>query len=176
MAIVSGPRRLGVGARIEEVLVQRPRKKVIFIVALVVAAVAVSVGALSATASSSEGSRVIHLIATEKNNQTLNLGGASGLGDEVVFSGTVRQPGSDGAIGEFGGTLTQITPGGLLQASLTIQLPDGQIAVQGVLDFAKPPYVHAITGGTGAYDGVGGEFTFTPMGDNALAMTLTLER
>jgi hypothetical protein len=155
---------------------QRPRNKVTFIVALVIAAVGVSLGALSATASNGPRSRVIHLIATERNSQSLHLGKRSGLGDEEIFSGTVQHPRSHSAIGDFGGTLIQITPGGLLQANLTIQLPDGQIAVQGVLDFAKPPYVHAITGGTGAYDGVGGEFTFTSAGDHVLAMTLKLDR
>jgi allene oxide cyclase-like protein len=156
---------------------QRWRKKRIFIGALAVAAVAVSVSVVSATtAGGATGSTVIHLIATEQNHQVLNQGKGSGLGDEAIFSGSLQYPGSDSVIGQFGGTLTQITPDGLLQANLTIQLPDGQIAVQGVLDFAKPPYVHAITGGTGAYDGVGGEFTFTHVSDNVLAMTLTLDR
>lgn len=149
----------------------------IFISALLVAAVAASVGVVSAsTAGGATGSTVIRLIATEQNHQFLNQGKGSGLGDEIIFSGSLQYAGSDSVIGQFGGTLTQITPDGLLQANLTIELPEGQIAVQGVLDFAKPPYVHAITGGTGTYDGVGGEFTFTHVRDNVLAMTLTLDR
>jgi hypothetical protein len=154
------------------------RKYAVFMIALALAVVAASVTAISvATAGSTTGPTVIHLIGSEKNTQFLNRGKGSGLGDEVVFSGSLQYPGSETVVGQFGGTLTAITPGDeWLQADLTIQLPDGQIAVQGLLDFAKPPYVHAITGGTGTYDGVGGEFTFTHVSDNVLAMTLTLDR
>jgi hypothetical protein len=159
----------------EEVPMGRRRLQVAVVSIAAVLAVA-GVAAFATTASSAGGSRVVHLIGTETDSEFLSQGKASGLGDEVVFSGTLRYPGGDNTIGRFGGTLTQITPAGLQQAQVTLQLPDGQIAIQGVLDFAAPPYVHAITGGTGAYDGVGGEFTFTHDNGNTLVMTLTLER
>ena len=151
------------------------KKRMGGLVALVVLIAAASISGYAATASGA-GSTVIHLVGTETSSQFLNQGKGSNLGDEVVFSGTLQHPGGDSVIGQFGGTLTQITPAGLQQANLTLQLPDGQIAIQGVLDFAKPPYVHAITGGTGAYVGVGGEFTFTHESGNTLLMTLTLDQ
>jgi hypothetical protein len=121
---------------------------------------------------------VLRLVAHETDNTFLDQGPSGpSIGDEIVFGGTLAHANGQAPEGRFGGTLVSITPDdSLLQANVTLQLPEGQIAIQGVLDFAKPPFIHAVTGGTGAYRGVKGEFTFTDEAPGVLAMTLTLER
>ena len=58
-------------------------------------------------------------------------------------------------------------------ATVDLQLPGGQITVQGFLG-TQSPVVHAITGGTGSYTGAEGEFSFTSPSPGVLDMTLTL--
>jgi hypothetical protein len=106
----------------------------------------------------------IRLIGHETQNAHLDLGtpGPS-LGDEVVFSGPLLRPGGDQEIGHYEGTLTAVTPDAnpRFLASVVLSLPKGQIAVQGELNFAtQSEFVHAITGGTGAYQHAAGEFHF----------------
>ena len=56
---------------------------------------------------------------------------------------------------------------------MDLRLPGGRITVQGFLG-TQSPIVHAVTGGTGAYTGADGEFSFTSPSPGVLDMTLTL--
>jgi len=77
-------------------------------------------------------------------------------------------------VGIFAGTLTSVSPTDSVNlATVDLQLPGGQITVQGILG-TQSPVVHAITGGTGAYAGARGEFSFTSPSPGVLDMTLTL--
>ena len=59
-------------------------------------------------------------------------------------------------------------------ATVDLQLPGGQITVQGFFFGTLSRIVHAITGGTGSYNGAGGECSFTFPAPGVLDMTLTL--
>ena len=64
-------------------------------------------------------------------------------------------------MGIFAGTLTSVSSHDSVNlATVDLQLPGGQITVQGFLG-TQSPIIHAITGGTGSYAGAKGEFSFT---------------
>jgi hypothetical protein len=122
---------------------------------------------------------MIPLIGHEAAHAHLDLGAPGpSLGDETVFSGALLRAGGDAAIGHFEGTLTAVTPdGSRVLALVVLALPGGQVAVQGELNFAtQTEFVHAITGGTGAYRDAEGEFHFhdtaTP---GVIAITLQID-
>jgi hypothetical protein len=78
-------------------------------------------------------------------------------------------------VGIFAGTLTSVSANDSLNlGTVDLQLPGGQITVQGFADFTQSRIVHAITGGTGRYISAGGEFSFTSPSPGVLDMTLTL--
>ena len=78
-------------------------------------------------------------------------------------------------MGIFAGTLTSVSSHDSVNlATVDLQLPGGQLTVQGFLSGTQSPIVHAITGGTGAYTGAGGEFSFTVASPGVLDMTLTV--
>jgi hypothetical protein len=149
-------------------------------VAAVVFAVLAGVGPAGA-ARHDPGTTTIRLIGHETANAQLDLGtpGPS-LGDESVFSGELLAEGGHRQIGHFEGTLTAVTPdaNSLFLASVVLALPVGQITVQGELNFAtQTEFVHAITGGTGAYKDARGEFHFRDTAKpGVIALTLQLDR
>jgi hypothetical protein len=123
----------------------------------------------------------IRVIGHETANAQLDLGSAGpSLGDETVFSGALQRPGGHREIGHFEGTLTAVTPDGNSRflASVVLALPEGQITVQGELNFAtQTKFVHAITGGTGAYRDARGEFHFRQTAKpGVLEIALQLDR
>jgi hypothetical protein len=61
----------------------------------------------------------------------------------------------------------------------TTSLPGGQITAQGIVtsdQIEKLPFLQAVTGGTGAYEGVGGELTVDEAGDKPAELTFELSR
>ena len=113
----------------------------------------------------------IHLVAHEKQRKFLNEGG---FGDQEIFRGILDNAAGTTQVGIFAGTLTSVSPTDSVDlATVDLQLPGGQITVQGFLG-TQSPVVHAVTGGTGAYTGAGGEFSFTSPSPGVLDMTLTL--
>jgi hypothetical protein len=146
-------------------------------------------GAVSATAATAQASQsahpaatgamtpqTIHLVAHEKRHVFLDQGphGPS-LGDEEIFAGILDNATGATRVGIFAGTLTSVSPDDSLNlATVDLQLKGGQITVQGFFFGTQSRIVHAITGGTGAYRGAGGEFSFTSPSTGVLDMTLTL--
>lgn len=123
----------------------------------------------------------IRLVGHETANAQLDLGAPGpSLGDETVFSGALLRPGGHREIGHFEGTLTAVTPdaNSRFLAFVVLTLPEGQIAVQGELNFAtQTKFVHAITGGTGAYKDARGEFHFHDTAKpGVIAITLELDQ
>ena len=156
-----------------------------------ISAVLVAAGALALTGvgtvsaagenGAGTGDRVtMNLIGHETAVAQLDLGtpGPS-LGDEVVFSGQLLNPDGD-QVGHFEGTLTAVTPEANSQslAVVVLGLRGGQITVQGELNFAtQTDFVHAITGGTGAYRDAGGEFSFRDTAQRGVIdITLQIDR
>jgi hypothetical protein len=116
--------------------------------------------------------QTIHLVAHEKQRKFFNNGG---FGDQEIFRGTLDNATGTTQIGIFAGTLTSISANDSLNlATVDLQLPGGQITIQGFADFTQPRIVHAITGGTGRYTGAEGEFSFTSASPGVLDMTLTI--
>ena len=143
-------------------------------------------GAASATAAAAQASQAahpaattgamtpqtIHLVAHEKQRKFLSEGG---FGDEEIFRGILDNAAGTTQVGIFAGTLTSVSAHDSLNlATVDLQLPGGQITVQGFFFGTQPRIVHAITGGTGAYRGARGEFSFTFPSPGVLDMTLTL--
>jgi hypothetical protein len=164
--------------------VTRARAKIAVAVAVALAgalfAVLVSVGTAGA-ARHRLGTTTLRLVGHETATAQLDLGppGPS-LGDETVFSGALSRPGGHREIGHFEGTLTAVTPDAnpRFLASVVLALPDGQITVQGELNFAtQTEFVHAITGGTDGYRNARGEFHFHDTAQQGvIAITVQLDQ
>jgi hypothetical protein len=66
-----------------------------------------------------------------------------------------------------------------VQCFNTTTLPGGQITAQGIVtsdEIEKVPFKQAVTGGTGAYEGVGGQLTVDEAGDGPAEFTFELSR
>jgi hypothetical protein len=114
----------------------------------------------------------IHLVAHETQRKFFNHGG---FGDEEIFRGILDNASGSTRVGIFAGTLTSVSSNDSLNlATVDLQLPGGQLTVQGFLFGAHSRIVHAVTGGTGSYRGARGEFSFTSPSRGILDMTLTL--
>jgi len=123
------------------------------------------------TAAGAAPGQTIHLVAHETQRKFFNHGG---FGDEEIFRGILDNAAGTTRVGIFAGTLTSVSPTDSVNlATVDLQLPGGQITVQGFLG-TQSPIVHAVTGGTGAYTGAEGEFSFTVPSPGVLDMTLTL--
>lgn len=112
-----------------------------------------------------KGKRTLRLVATQIQSEFLDLGAPGpSLGDEFVFSETLSRRGRE--VGESGGvcTATQVTPPydvTTFHCVATLSLRRGQITLQGLIEVQGEddpgPFTVAITGGTGAFRGAGGE-------------------
>ena len=107
----------------------------------------------------------LRLVATTLQEEFLDLGtpGPS-LGDEFVFSEVLRSRGRE--VGTSGGVCvaTEVVPPYTtitFHCVATLSLRKGQITLQGLVEIQgeddSGPFVVAITGGTGAFFGAGGE-------------------
>ena len=124
------------------------------------------------TAAGAAAGQTIHLVGREKQRKLFNNGG---FGDVEIFRGILDNAAGTTRVGIFAGTLTSVSANDSVNlATVDLQLPGGQITVQGFLSGTQSPIVHAITGGTGAYTGAEGEFSFTEASPGVLNMTLTL--
>jgi hypothetical protein len=112
-----------------------------------------------------KGKHSLRLVATQIQSEFLDLGATGlSLGDEFVFSETLSRRGHE--VGESGGvcTATQVTPPydvTTFHCVATLSLRRGQITLQGLIELQGEddpgPFTVAITGGTGAFRGAGGE-------------------
>ena len=115
--------------------------------------------------------QTIHLVAHEQQRKVLNQ---EGFGDEEISRAILDNAAGTTRVGIFDGTLTSVSSDDSLNlATVDLQLPGGQIIVQGFFG-TQSRIVHAVTGGTGRYTGAGGEFSFTFPSPGILDMTLTL--
>jgi hypothetical protein len=129
---------------------------------LVVGAVSPALGSSSAGSASSgdaNDGRSIRVIAVFKENAEIDVGTQGfSLGDEVVFSGNLRQGGE--RVGRTGivCTFTSAARAKRVEAQCpgTATLPGGQITFQGLV-VNRNLRVLPITGGSGQYQGAAGE-------------------
>jgi hypothetical protein len=166
---------------LKEALMTRSRLLVALLTAGVLIALTAAVSSAGAARQAGASRSVVHLIGHETDVAQLDLGAAGpSLGDEVVFSGQLQASDESRQIGHFEGTLTAVTPdaNSRFLAFVVLALPDGQITVEGELDFAtETEFVHAVTGGTGAFRDARGEFTFRHTDTKGvIAITLHLDQ
>ena len=97
-----------------------------------------------------------------------------GVGDYVVFHDQLLAGGR--RVSDEGGSCPIVDAAeGLIHCTGTMRLPGGQIAFQG-LTTAAPTKELAVTGGTGRYQGAGGEATLVELGDGTGTLTVRLRR
>jgi allene oxide cyclase-like protein len=142
---------------------------------VVPALVSLGMLAFGATGAAAKGKdeQTLRVVGTTTQSQFLDLGtpGPS-LGDEFVFSETLSRHGHD--VGTAGGvcTATEVTPPYdviTMHCVATLDLARGQITLQGLVEFqtegVMEPFTVAITGGTGAFFGAGGEARIRPVSE-----------
>lgn len=139
---------------------------------------------LAAQSSGDSGGRTIKLKSTEIASNFLDLGNGAppSQGDEIVFADTLSSGGK--TVGEDGGTctVTHVVSSSVVTTNCidSLKLRAGQITVQGLVTFDErnpnESFTVAITGGTGAYTGVGGELLVESVSDTVDNLTLRLQR
>ncbi len=111
------------------------------------------------------GKQTLRLVATELQFEYVDVGATGpSLGDQLVFSESLERNGRDvGMSGVVCTTTHLVAPYGVttFQCIGTFDLRRGQITLQGLIEVQGEddpgPFEVAITGGTGAYRGAGGE-------------------
>jgi allene oxide cyclase-like protein len=120
-----------------------------------------------------KGRQTLRVVGTTTQAEFLDLGAPGpSLGDEFIFSETLTRRGRD--VGTAGGvcTATEVTPPydvTTYHCVATLDLARGQITLQGLVEFQSTgvmePFTVAITGGTGAFFGAGGEARIRPVSE-----------
>ena len=139
---------------------------VIAVMALVVGAVSPALGSsshgsTSAGSGHADGQRTIRVTAVfTEFDPNIDLGAPGfSLGDEVVFSGNLLRNGEQ--VGRVGVVCTFVSTANAArveaQCPTTSILPGGQITTQGTIVNRSLNFTLPITGGSGRYQGVGGQ-------------------
>jgi hypothetical protein len=141
----------------------------------VMAIVAVALLALAPVVATAHpnGKKTLRLVATEDQFEFVDHGAPGpSLGDELVFSEILRQRGREVGTSGVVCTVTSIEVPYEVQTFQcvgTLSLRRGQITLQGLIEVQGEddpgPFVVAITGGTGAYRGAGGQATVFDVSD-----------
>ena len=132
---------------------------------LAIAALGVLISGTGVANAHGGGKGVLKLSATEDQFEFLDLGTSGpSLGDELVFSETLFYRGREAGMSGVVCTVTHVVPPYdvlTLHCVATLSLRRGQITLQGLVEVQGEddpgPFTVAITGGTGAFRGVGGE-------------------
>jgi hypothetical protein len=156
-------------------------------IAVLLAIVGVTLASASADSDGDHGAQVIKLVTVtpQDGQQFIDLGkqGPS-VGDQIVFTDNVVDE-SGTPTGEFDGGVCSIVrlegTAATAQCAVTLSLADGQIAVQGLITFGvqdqtAPPFDLPITGGTDAFEGVGGDIHVVEVSATRTELTLHLIR
>lgn len=101
-----------------------------------------------------------------------------GVGDTTVFDDRLFQDGKEVGSGSGFCTITRFTPEEVhpfrLVCTATYVLPDGTLAVQGIMT-DSPLKTLTVVGGSGSYRGVTGTLEFLEHGDGTGKVTLHLQ-
>lgn len=137
----------------------------------------------SSVADARSGKQTLRLLAIQDQSESLDLGtpGPS-LGDELVFSEVLRQHGREVGTSGVVCTVTAVeVPYEVLTYHCvgTLSLRRGQITLQALIEVQGEddmgPFDIAITGGTGAYRGAGGDATYRELSDTRAIYRLRLD-
>ncbi len=146
----------------------------------VIAVVALAVGVALPAAAGSTGHaahhQTIRVTAVDTELKLLDLGGPGfALGNEIVFSQKLLQGANQ--VGHAGAVCTEVSVTRQeAQCIATYSFPGGQITGQALIILgSSAPYNGAITGGTGKYQGVGGEVHVRSVSASEGILTFRLE-
>ena len=152
---------------------------------LVVALAALAVMAAAVIASPSEanhyGAKDLTVTGKTLDVEQVDVGtpGPS-LGDRQIITEDVYRGDKRVGTSDIECTMVRVElPKFAVQCFNTTSLPGGQITAQGIVtsdQIEKVPFQQAITGGTGAYEGVGGVLTVDEAGDKPAELTFELSR
>lgn len=145
---------------------------------------ALTFGSAIATAHGKHHKRVLRVIATQNQFQVVDVAPTGpSLGDELVFSETLSRHGREVGVSGVVCTATEVTPPyevTTYHCVATLSLRRGQITLQGLVEIQGTgdmgPFTVAITGGTGAYRGAGGEARIREVSDTTAVYKLFLDR
>jgi hypothetical protein len=120
--------------------------------------------------------KTLKLVATELQSDFLDLGDPGPtLGDELVISESLAKHGRDVGMSGVVCTITHaMAPYDVVtfHCVATLSLERGQITLQGLIEVQGEddpgPFTVAITGGTGAFRGAGGEAVVRDVGDTSI--------
>jgi hypothetical protein len=131
-----------------------------------IAIATVACGLLVAVPANAKGTskRSLRIVGTIIQQEFLDMGAPGpSLGDELVFSEKLSRRGRDVGVSGVVCVATQVTPPYDVtdfHCVGTLRLRRGQITLQGLIEVQGEtdmgPFIVAITGGTGAYEGAGG--------------------
>ena len=150
------------------------------LVAIVILTVTLLGGTLARA--SSGGPQIIELLAVHSQFADIDLGAAGpSQGDQVIFADELSSRGE--RVGTNGGVCTAVAGSPTtttLQCVVTLSLPNGQVAAQGLVSFRHdeegPTSVIAVTGGTGAFRTAHGELRLQTVDNLRTRITLTVVR
>jgi hypothetical protein len=156
----------------------------IYAAAVAIVALGVLAFGSAVAAAHGKGHDTLRLVATSNQQEFLDLGtpGPS-LGDEFIFSEVLSRHGRD--VGTSGGvcTITEVVPPYTvvtLHCVATLSLRKGQITLQGLVEMQGEddpgPFTVAITGGTGAFRGAGGEAVIRDVSETMSIYKLSFDR
>jgi hypothetical protein len=135
---------------------------------------------LAASRSPAPGSRIRRrswTVETNKHQHVIDNGKPGfGIGDDFTISAGLSTPDGATRLGHSQELCTVIHAEDLaLQCSATVGFPDGRISVSGRFPPVDPDSSYVITGGTGAYDNVGGHMSISPAPHRALFLDFFIE-
>jgi hypothetical protein len=148
---------------------------------LLLAAAVVAAALIASPTQASHKYDVLTLTGKTLANEQIDVGkpGPS-LGDMNVITEDVYRKGKRVGTSDIACTVVRIQrPKLAAQCHNTTTLPGGQITAQGIVtsdQIEQAPFVQAITGGTGAYEGAEGELTVDEAGDGPATLTFELKR
>lgn len=133
-------------------------------------------GVRAADAGAGAAPETIHVVEKVVESTLLDLGTSGpSQGDGLILRGRLFDEAGE-KVGADGQSCTQTSASGQFHCSLTLRLPGGQIATQGLLRIAETSSVHtlAITGGTGEFAGVGGQIRLEQVTDEEAEIVISL--
>ena len=148
---------------------------------LLLAAALVAAALIASPSQASHKHDVLTLTGKTLANEQIDVGkpGPS-LGDMNVITEDVYRKGKRVGTSDIACTVVRIQmPKFAAQCHATTTLPGGQITTQGIVtsdQIEQAPFVQAVTGGTGAYEGATGELTVDEAGDGPATLTFELSR
>jgi hypothetical protein len=128
--------------------------------------------------------RALRVVGIQNQFQSVDVAPTGpSLGDEIVFSETLRRHGREVGTSGVVCTATEVTPPyevTTFQCVATLSLRRGQITLQGLVEIQGEgdmgPFTVAITGGTGAFRGAGGEARIRDVGPTTTVYKLFFDK